>query len=233
MTIGLARVYGYSISRVPTTLCSTEHSEKNAPKRDVRLADSHLLARPAGIDGPPSASGEEMRFDAGCHRMKRGGLARRNAARSDLRVSQHIASGGGSPVQLQEGREPSPPFGVPIPPGGSARSFSATKGSKDVRQGALAGTKGINRTAGRNHASFSSGHNRLSRCRWRLFGRWGTRRRLHSPSYRKVVRTALQREVASSTVAGLQCVSPCVKTGRLLLRPVVHDRLRMSLQAMP
>lgn len=77
MTIGLARVYGYSISRVPTTLCSTELSKKNAPKRDVRLADSRLLAHPAGIDGPPSASGEEMRFDAGCHRIKVGAHAQK------------------------------------------------------------------------------------------------------------------------------------------------------------
>lgn len=42
-------------------------SKKNAPKRDIRFAESSFPVPPAGLNATSNASGVEKRFDAGCH----------------------------------------------------------------------------------------------------------------------------------------------------------------------
>lgn len=42
-------------------------SKKNAPKRDIRFAESSLPVPPAGLNAPSTCTDEKKRFDAGCH----------------------------------------------------------------------------------------------------------------------------------------------------------------------
>lgn len=190
MSIGLARVYGYSISRVPTTLCSTRAFQDKCSKTGYPVRRKQLAGPSRGLE---RAVKRHRRREAIRCRMspyrpgsRTATLPKRSPAVVDrfvlsTRVRRRKPTNRGlssaldrahASVQLQQGWEPSPSFGVPISPGALARCCSAKKGTDDVRQGALARTKGINRTAGRNHAPFSPRHNCLSCRRRRNFGRW-------------------------------------------------------------
>ena len=46
-------------------------SKINAPKRDIRFAESSLPVPPAGLNAPSNATGVEKRFDDGCHLTER------------------------------------------------------------------------------------------------------------------------------------------------------------------
>ena len=67
-------------------------SKKNAPKRDIRFAESSLPVPPAGLNAPSTCTDEKKRFDAGCHLTDRARAQQRCPKQSLAAVDRFVLS---------------------------------------------------------------------------------------------------------------------------------------------